>query len=200
MERAATAANEAGPAFDLGRALRGHWRVAVAFALAFAVIATAVAAMQPKRYRAMATAVVRPQAAQMKPSDLLRGVDILSQPVILDTITALAPLVAPDAHAAPADVVDADVVASTTLFTITVEGHSPAELAAAANAIPAAIDAKVGAIFPMYRVALVSPASNPLRPVFPRVARAGITGLLFGAIAGAAIAALIDWRQRQRPA
>jgi capsular polysaccharide biosynthesis protein len=182
---------------DIVQATRRHWRVAAAVAVAITLFVWIIAAAQPKRYRAVATAAVAPYAQQMDKSEVLRGVDVLTEPVIIDTIAALAatPLTLRQTRVTPEDRVESDVVVTTNLFTVTVEARDPARAAAIANAVPAAVATQSRTLFPMYGVRIVSAATPPSRPALPRMPRALATGIILGIALGSLTAYAIERRR-----
>jgi uncharacterized protein involved in exopolysaccharide biosynthesis len=182
---------------DILQATLLHWRVAAAVAVAITLFVWIIAAAQPKRYRAVATAAVAPYAQHMDKSEVLRGVDVLTEPVIIDTIAALAstPLTLRQTRATSDDRVESDVVVTTNLFTVTVEARNPARAAAIANAIPAAVAMQSRALFPMYGIRVVSAATPPSRPALPRMPRAIATGIILGLALGSLTAYAIERRR-----
>lgn len=181
---------------DVLRATLRRWKLSLSVAVAITLLVWIIAAMQPKRYRAVATAAVMPRAQQMKPSELLRGVDVLSEPVILNTIAALAstPQTLAASHATREDRIESDAIVTTNLFTVTVEARDAMRAAAVANAIPAAVADQAKSLFPMYAIRIVSSAVAPSRPVLPRMPRALATGVILGIALGALAAYALERR------
>lgn len=181
------------------RAVVRHWPVVILTAAAVMLLAWLFASVQPKRYRVTAVGAVAPMVEGLTTTDVIRGVDSLERRVIISTVAALA--------AAPATrrealgqlhgySISSSVVPNTNLFNIIVEGGDAKQVAAVANRIPSLVSGQTAAMFKLYRVTLISPATPPDEAILPRVSRAAIAGLLLGLVAGVAIAWLLDQRHR----
>ena len=77
------------PRVDAFAAIRRRWKLTAAVAIACAFGALLIAIVQPKLYRVTATVVVRTKAADS--GEMLHGLDVLTEPVIVNTIAAMAP-------------------------------------------------------------------------------------------------------------
>lgn len=175
-----------------------RWKVVALVAAAVTLLAWLAAAVQPKRYRAVAIGAVAPRVAEMTKSETLHGVDTLERRVVVATVAALAstPLTIRQLGAGTGYDVRAVVVPTTNLFRVTVEGEDPKRVAAIANAVPSAISEQAHRMYQLYTVILISPAVVPDAAEFPRVERAVVAGLILGLLAGVGAAWLLDRRSR----
>ncbi|HEX8618825.1 MAG TPA: hypothetical protein VF911_14675 [Thermoanaerobaculia bacterium] len=184
---------------DVVRAVVRHWHIVLLTAAATALLAWLFSAVQPKRYRVTAIGAVAPMVENMDPTDVIRGVDSLERRVIISTVAALASSPA-IRHSALGSThgyrIDSSVVPNTNLFNITVEGENPQQVAAIANRIPSLLAQPTTAMYKLFRVSLISPASPPDEPVLPRTSRAAIAGLMLGVLLGVALAWFIDQRHK----
>ncbi len=184
---------------DVVRAVIRHWHIVALTAAAVTLLAWLFAAVQPKRYRVTSIGAVAPMVEGMTSTDVIRGVDSLERRVIISTVAALAsaPAIRKQAlgelHGYR---IDSSVVPNTNLFNITVEGENPKQVAAIANRIPSLLAPQAEAMYKLFRVSLISPASTPSEPVLPRTSRAAIAGLMLGVLAGVALAWLLDQRHK----
>jgi uncharacterized protein involved in exopolysaccharide biosynthesis len=180
---------------DVFAAMRRRWGTIAAIAILATVLAWIAAAMQPKKYRAIAMGAVTP-IAELTSSEMIRGVDTLERRVVVASVAALASAPA-TTHAAQAGNYDvtAIVLPNTNLFNIEVEGANPREAAAIANRVTPILSRQSRAMFRVYGVTLLSPAPVPSAPVLPRVGRAAATGLFFGILIGIAVAYLLHQRR-----
>jgi len=182
---------------DVTRAVMTHWRVAGLVALGVTLLAWLFAAVQPKQYRAIALGAVVPAAEQLSTSDLVRGVDSLERRVIVASVTAL--VTAPATQQAAGSVDDASISAyvlpNTNLFRVEVEAADPARAAAIANRLIPSLNTTARAMYKVYGVTLVSPATPPRKHVRPRAGRAALAGLALGTLAGIAAAYVLDRRR-----
>lgn len=179
-----------------GSAMR-HWKLVALIAAAVMFLAWLAAAVQPKRYRAVSIAAVSPLSGKLSPSDMVRGIDTLDRRVVVASLAALASAPVTQSTAVPqGDYEIASVVLpNTNLFRIEVEGTQPARTADIANSIPAILDRQAQAIYKLYGVTLVSPATAPKSPFLPRMGRAAAAGLILGLLLGIAAAWLLDRRR-----
>jgi capsular polysaccharide biosynthesis protein len=175
--------------------MRKRWKMTAGVAIAGAVAGWLIAAAQPKLYRVTATVVVRTKAADS--GEMLHGLDVLTEPVIVNTIAAMAPIAAADVRATRDDLVESDVIEDTNLLTLSVTGRNASHVARLANALPAAMNVRTRPLFPMYHVALLDAVSPPARAAVPRPMRAAMAGLFAGLAAGGALA---FYRERRQPA
>ena len=192
------------PTNDILSSMARHWVLIVLVTLAAALLASIIAAAQPKRFQAESVASVSPIATQLSDSETLHGIDALERRVVVATVAALA----------SSDItqgrtirtlrggyeIDATVIPSTNLIRINVQGPDPKQVAALANRVPPLLDAQTRAMYRVYTVAPVSAAAVPAAPFLPRVDRAVLAGLAIGALLGAGIAYLLDRRRTLRSA
>ena len=184
---------------DVVRAVIRHWHIVALTAAAVTLLAWLFAAVQPKRYRVTAIGAVAPMVEGMTSTDVIRGVDSLERRVIISTVAALAsaPAIRKQALGGVHGYrIDSSVVPNTNLFNITVEGGDAKQVAAIANRIPGLLAPQAAAMYKLFRVTLISPATPPSEPVLPRTSRAAIAGLMLGVLAGVALAWLIDQRHK----
>jgi hypothetical protein len=184
---------------DVVRAVVRNWHIVALTAAAIMLLAWLFAAVQPKRYRVTAIGAVAPMVEGMAPTDVIRGVDSLERRVIISTVAALAaaPAIRKQALGSLHGYrIDSSVVPNTNLFNITVEGENPQQVAAIANRIPSLLAPQAAAMYKLFRVTLISPASPPDEPVLPRTSRAAIAGLMLGVVAGVALAWVIEQRHK----
>ena len=180
---------------DIFAAMRRRWGTIAAIAILATALAWIAAAMQPKKYRAIAMGAVTP-IAELTSSEMIRGVDTLERRVVVASVAALAsaPATTNAARAGNYEVT-AVVLPNTNLFNIEVEGANPREAAAIANRVPPILSQQSRAMFRVYSVTLLSPAPVPRVAVLPRVGRAAATGLFFGILIGIAAAYLLNQRR-----
>lgn len=186
------------PADEILGALVRHWLIAALVAAAVVVLATLVASVQPKRYRAESISAVGLVPAAMSTSETLHGVETLDRRLVIASIAALAetPAIRQQSGAAGDDAISASVLPSTSLFRIAVEGRDPRHVANVANTIPRALAAQARSMYLIYDVSTLSPAVPPQKASSPRLERAAAAGLLFGILCGVAAAYLVDRRFR----
>jgi capsular polysaccharide biosynthesis protein len=171
--------------------------IVVIAAVACALLAWILSAMQPARYRASAIAAVAPVSDSLSAGDVLRGVEVLERRTVVATVAALAET--PAAGEAPDGFdISASVLPNTNLFRVNVEGPDAAQVAQLANNVVPRLSAQTRSMFRYYAVTPVSPATAPTSAFFPRTGRAVASGLLAGLLIGAAIAWLLDRRQTMR--
>jgi uncharacterized protein involved in exopolysaccharide biosynthesis len=184
---------------DVVPAVIRPWHIVALTAAAITLLAWLFAAVQPKRYRVTAIGAVAPMVEGMTSTDVIRGVDSLERRVIISTVAALAsaPAIRKQAlgnlHGYR---IDSSVVPNTNLFNITVEGGDARQVAAIANRIPGLLAPQAAAMYKLFRVTLISPATPPSEPVLPRTSRAAIAGLMLGVLTGVALAWLIEQRHK----
>jgi capsular polysaccharide biosynthesis protein len=163
------------------------------------LLASVVAAIQPKRYQSEAIASVSPIVSQLSDSEVLHGIDALERRVVVATVAALASSDNTRRRTIGAlrrdYAIDATVLPSTNLIRISVEGPDPKQVASIANRIPALLDGQTRAMYRVYTVAPVSAGVVPEDPFLPRIGRAVLLGLVLGALLGVAIAYLIERRR-----
>jgi len=176
-----------------------QWRIVAAVTIACTLAAWLFAAMQPKRYHAVAIAAITPVAEGLSSTDVLRSVDTLERRTLVATIAALAvtPLthrsaVPPHAHGYD---IDAVVMPNTNLVRVTVDGEDPKIAAEVANRVPAVIGPQARALYRFYHVTMVSAATPPEQSAFPRVGRTVAAGLIVGLILGGLTAWLLETRR-----
>jgi hypothetical protein len=174
-----------------------HWRVVALIAAAAMLVAWLLAAIQPKRYRAISIAAITPDARLLEPAEMIRGVDTLERRVIVASITALANAPATRESAGATDDYDisAFVLPNTNLFRIEVEGANARQAASIANRLPDYLAGQARAMYRVYGVTLVSPASAPKHHFLPRADRAAATGLALGVLLGIAAAWILHRRR-----
>lgn len=175
-----------------------HWRIVALIAAATTLLAWLAVGLQPKRYRASALATINPLTEQLSPSDVIRGIDTLDRRVVVASIAALAsaPQVVNAAGAGSGYEVNAVVLPNTSLFRVDVEGADPRTAAAIANKVPLLLGNQARAIYKLYGVMLVSPATASGKAVLPRAGRAVAAGLVLGLLLGVAVAWLLDRGRR----
>jgi uncharacterized protein involved in exopolysaccharide biosynthesis len=190
------------PADDVVRSAMRHWRIVALIAATMTLLAWLAVGLQPKRYRASALATINPLTEQLTPTDVIRGIDTLDRRVVVASIAALAssPHIVNAAGAGKGYEVNAVVLPNTSLFRVEVEGENREATAAIANKIPVLLGAQARAIYKMYGVMLVSPATASGDAVLPRVGRAVAAGLVLGVILGIAVAWLLDRGRQRSPA
>ena len=197
-----TAAAPIVPSGSVTRMIAEQWKLIAGIAVACALIALAIAAMQPRRYRAASVAAVAPAADTLSAGEVLRGVEVLERRTVVATVAALAETTSVRDLAAPGESgdfgINASVLPNTNLFRISVESGDAARAAAIANRIPALLSDQTRAMFKYYVVTTVSPATQPGAPFSPRFARAAATGLIAGLLLGLIAAAIADRRRAVR--
>ena len=190
------------PSGSVTRMITEQWKLIAGIAVACALIGLAIAATQPRRYRAASVAAVAPAADTLSAGEVLRGVEVLERRTVVATVAALAETTSVRDLAAPGESGDYDVNASvlpnTNLFRISVESGDAARAVAIANRIPALLSDQTRAMFKYYVVTTVSPATQPGAPFSPRLARAAATGLIAGLLLGLVAAAIADRRRAVR--
>lgn len=183
------------------RAVLRYWELAAVLAIAGTVAAWLFASAQPKRYRASSLAFVAAgPRAPMTAHEAFDGVDNLQRQLVLEALIALAPtdVIRRGTHAKADERIAAVLLEDTNLVRIDTEGTDPRRTAVLANATVTALDAQSRAMFRMYPVTMVSPASMPRQPALPRVERIVLAGLVLGMISGAAAAWVLDrWMNRR---
>lgn len=185
---------------DIFRVIFRRWPLVAAAVVATMVLAWFLAAMQPKRYRASAIAVVAPVGEVVDAHELYRGVEVLQQRTIVATIAALAsmPFVERQALGAVRTAqgggykISAAVLPNTNLLRIDVEGGDAKAAAAVANEVPELLGLQTRAMYKLYGVSMVSPAVTPREAVFPRVGRTVVAGFVIGLLLGAGLAFALD--------
>jgi capsular polysaccharide biosynthesis protein len=183
-------------ASSIARALTLRWKVILATTILATLVAWALAAMQPKRYRASAMVAIAP-AAGVDAHEAYRAVEVLQYRTVVATIAAIAsaPVTEHEARAAGATGdygIRAVVVPHTDLLRIEVEGPNGGEAAAIANRLPAILGKRTASMYRFFAVAPVSPADAPTKPFFPRIGRAIAAGLILGLLLGALLAYGLD--------
>jgi uncharacterized protein involved in exopolysaccharide biosynthesis len=178
-------------------AVMRHWRVVAIVAAAAMLLGWLLAAIQPKRYRAVSIGAITPDARLLEPAEMIRGVDTLERRVVVASITALANAPATREAAGATDDygISAFVLPNTNLFRIEVEGTNPTQAASIANRLPDHLAGQARAMYRVYGVTLVSPATAPKRHVLPRADRAAATGLGLGVLLGIAAAYILHRRR-----
>lgn len=188
-----------GTAEEVLLALRTRWPVIVLATVVAALAAWLVGTMQPKRYRASAFAAIVPLAEKLGTEDQIRATQALDQRTIVATVASLASMPVVTGAAIPAADKGYDlravVLPNTNVLRIEVDGASPSRAAAIANAVPALLSARTGALFGLYGVKVVSPAGNA-DLIFPRMERILAAGLVIGAIVGLTLAWLLTAMRR----
>jgi hypothetical protein len=178
--------------------IRLNWKLVAAFALVCGGIGWTIAATQPPRYRASATAALAPLPTGLQANEFLRGVEVLERRTVVVTVAALAStpatraLVGAGAH----DVIEAVILPNTNLVRVDVAGTDPARVTAIANRVPAVLHRESVTMFKYYGVTMVSPASRPEAPFLPRPRRALVAGILIGLFVGL----LTAWAMSRRSA
>ncbi|HEY0141055.1 MAG TPA: Wzz/FepE/Etk N-terminal domain-containing protein [Thermoanaerobaculia bacterium] len=181
---------------SIARALTLRWKVVLATAILATLVAWALAAMQPKRYRASALVAIAP-AAGVDAHEAYRAVEVLQYRTVVATIAAIAsaPVTEHEAQAAGSTgnyAIRAVVVPHTDLLRIEVEGPNGQQAAAIANRLPAILGKRTAAMYRFFAVAPVSAADVPNSPFFPRVGRAIAAGVILGLLLGALLAYGLD--------
>lgn|GEM_PF-2207052 len=182
---------------DVTLAVMRHWRVVALVAAATMLLGWLLAAIQPKRYRAVSIGAITPDARLLEPAEMIRGVDTLERRVIVASITALAnaPSTRDAAGATDDYAISAFVLPNTNLFRIEVEGSNPRQAASIANRLPDFLANQARAMYRVYGVTLVSAATAPKKAVLPRAERAAATGLVLGLLLGVAAAYILHRRR-----
>jgi uncharacterized protein involved in exopolysaccharide biosynthesis len=179
--------------------LAHDWKRVALITIIVTAIAWALAAVQPRRYRASALASVVPLASALEPNELLRGMEVLERRQVIATLAALASTPTTRSRvAAGTSVIDAVVLPNTNLVRIDVEGGNSAQVTNVANRVPAILDEESRAMYRYYVVTLVSPATRPLAPFFPRVGRAIVAGAAIGLFLGLFAVYAQRWRAALR--
>ncbi|HEX7808146.1 MAG TPA: Wzz/FepE/Etk N-terminal domain-containing protein [Thermoanaerobaculia bacterium] len=176
-----------------------HWRIIAAVALSTALLAWLFSALQPRRYNASAIIAVSPTVDGLSATDVMRGVDTLERRTLVASVAALAttPLTrreALGAHNHNYDI-DAVVLPNMNLLRVNVEGEDARTAADIANRVGTSLGPQTLAMFKFYRVTTVSAATTPANPIFPRVGRTVLAGLLLGLVLGTLVAYTIDSRR-----
>jgi capsular polysaccharide biosynthesis protein len=194
-----TASDRHGTAEEVLLALWSRWPVIVLATIVTALAAWLIGSMQPKRYRASTFAAIVPLAEKLGAEDQIRATQALDQRTIVATVAALVSMPVVTDAAIPAAEKGYDlhavVLPNTNVLRIEVDGANPARAAAIANAVPALLSARTGALFGLYGVKLVSPASNA-DLIFPRMERILAAGLVIGAIIGLTLAWVLTAMRR----
>jgi uncharacterized protein involved in exopolysaccharide biosynthesis len=180
---------------DALAAVRRRWQMIVVATLVVTLCAWALAGLQPKRYRAVSTAALMPNA-DLSPAEVLRTVDSLERRNIIATVSVLAttPLTRAQVMAALGPdfphgyIIDSRVLPNTNLFRIEVEGDDAVRAAQMANVVPKIVAAQTAQMYRIYGVTNVSAALPPSEPFSPQVSRAIAAGLFLGLIVGAVLA------------
>lgn len=183
-------------AHRIARAVTLRWKVVLATAIVATLTAWALAAMQPKRYRASAIVAITP-AAGVDAHEAYRAVEVLQYRTVVATIAAItsAPVTAHEANAAGASgdySLRAVVMPHTDLLRIEVEGPNGAQAAAIANRLPGILAKRTASMYRFFAVAPVSPADAPKSPFLPRTERAIAAGVILGLLLGALLAYGLD--------
>lgn len=176
-----------------------QWKTVVLITAASTLLAWLFAFVQPDVYRAASIAAVTPLTEGLDAEEVLRGVDTLERRTLVATIAALASTPVTRRQAAGGAFedyeIDAIVLPNTNLLRVTVEGADANRVAAIANRIPEIIAPQTRAMYKLYGVTIVSPATPPEQPALPRVGRTVAAGLLLGLIVGAIVAYNTDRRR-----
>jgi len=183
--------------------IRRRWQLILATAVLVTLIASILAALQPKRYRATVIAGVTTTGDRMDAGELYRGVEVLQQRTIVATVAALASLPETTRQAFAAVpgsqgyTIDAVVLPNTNLLRIDVEGTDPAAAARIANRVPPILAAQTRAMYKLYGVATVSEATPPTRSVSPRIGRVAVAAAIVGLLLGMAAALTKSYMRQQ---
>lgn len=176
-------------------AAAGRWRIAIITVLVTTLLAWIFAVLQPKRWSAHALAAVAPVTSGLAPEEIIRSVDTLERRTLVATVAALAstPVVheASVRRSAGAEdyLIEATVLPNTNLIRIEVEGSDRLRVVDAANRIAPLLSTQAQAMYGVYRVIAVSTAVPPEEPLYPRVGRIVLAGLLVGILLGV----LLSW-------
>jgi capsular polysaccharide biosynthesis protein len=180
---------------DVFRAtLTRRWKLILATAVIVTIVATILASLQPKHYRATVIAGVTATGDRMDAGELYRGVEVLQQRTIVATVAALASLPETTRQAlvvfpgTRGYTIDAVVLPNTNLLRIDVEGTDAVTAARIANRVPPIVAMQTRAMYKLYGVATVSEATPPTRSVSPRIVRVAVAGTIIGLLLGMAAA------------
>jgi capsular polysaccharide biosynthesis protein len=184
--------------------MKRRWKLILATAALVTLVASIVAALQPKHYRATVIAGVTATGDRMDAGELYRGVEVLQQRTIVATVAALASLPETTRQAfagfpgTQAYTVDAVVLPNTNLLRIDVEGTNPVEAARIANRVPPVLASQTRAMYKLYGVATVSAATPPVHSVSPRIGRVAVAAAIVGLLLGIAAALAKSYIRQQR--
>ncbi|HEY8183404.1 MAG TPA: hypothetical protein VII32_14270 [Thermoanaerobaculia bacterium] len=185
--------------------IQRRWLLVLATAALVTILATLLAALQPKHYRASVIAGVTATGDRMDAGELYRGVEVLQQRTIVATVAALASLPETTRQAFAAFpgtqgyTIDAVVLPNTNLLRIDVEGTDPVTAARIANRVPPILAEQTRAMYKLYGVAIVSEATPPTRSVSPRIVRVAIAGAIAGLLLGMAAALAKSYMRQEKP-
>ncbi len=170
--------------------MRLNWKLIAAITAVATGMAWLFSASQAPRYQASALAAIAPIPAALEANEFLRGVEVLERRTVVVTVAALAsaPATRRQVAAGKDSVIEAAILPNTNLVRIDVEGSGGAEAAAIANRVPAVLDVHARTLFKYYGVTMVSTATVPSSPYFPRTGRAITSGLLIGLFLGTLVA------------
>ncbi|MEO8380452.1 MAG: hypothetical protein ABI779_12375, partial [Acidobacteriota bacterium] len=159
---------------------------------------------RPNRYRVSAVAAIVPSVqALSEPADRLRALQALDQRTIVASVAAFTgmPMITDGARAANESgyVLRGVVLPNTNLLRIDVDGPDAARAAAIANRVPPLLREHTRAVFGLYDVAMVSPASSA-ELIFPRMGRIVAAGLILGLMIGLTVAWILTVMRRGAPA
>lgn len=192
-----------GTAEEVLAAMRSRWLLIAVITALTALIGCGIALMKPNRYRASTVAAIVPSAQALPdPADRLRGLQALDQRTIVASVAAFAamPMIAGQAKAADDRGYELRgiVLPNTNLLRIEVDGGNPARAAAIANRVPALLQEHTRAVFGLYDVTMVFPATGG-ELIFPRVWRIVAAGLAIGLMLGVTTAWLLTALRRGAP-
>jgi succinoglycan biosynthesis transport protein ExoP len=189
---------------SFGTTVTRRWKLVLATAAIVTILATILAALQPKHYRASVIAGVTATGDRADAGDLYRGVEVLQQRTIIATVAALASLPETMRQAfsgfpgTKAYTIDGVVLPNTNLIRIDVEGTDPVAAARIANRVPSILASQTQAMYKLYGVATVSEATAPTRPVSPRIARVVVVGAILGLLLGMAAAVAKSYMRQEK--
>lgn len=175
--------------------IQTRWRIVAIVAAVGAIVGGALAGMHPHSYRTSAIAAVTAATAGLPPGEIYRGVEVLEQRTIVATVAALPSI--PTIHDGATQTerglytIGAVVLPNTNLFRIEVDGPDARGVIRVANRVPPLLNRQTEALYKLYGVAMVSPASTTVS-VGPPIGRGAAAGLILGIIIGAGLAFSIE--------
>jgi capsular polysaccharide biosynthesis protein len=193
---------------DYVGALRRNWIAALLTLMATVVVAAVVTATRRPVYESAAQVIVAPARATAETADVIRSVETLERRTIVATFARIA---ASDAvhDAAAADLrlaekdagrfrVSGSVVSNTNIIRIEARGPNAATAARFANAAALITAREAEALYRVYTLRVLTPASAPSKPVYPDRQRNYLVGAVLGLLFGFAVALAAD-RVRRAP-
>lgn len=193
---------------DYAGALRRNWILALV-TIALTLIVTAAVTMTRKPvYESAAQVIVGPARSTTDIADVIRSVETLERRTVVATFARIA---ASDAvhRAAAADLrmterdarrfrVSGSVVSNTNIIRIEARGPNGATAARFANAAAVITAREAEALYRVYTLRVLTPATAPSKPVYPERQRNYLVGLVLGVLLGFAVALAAD-RARRAP-